>query len=392
MEKVVIVGMARTPIGNFLGGLKDVNGVELGIIASMEALKRAKIDKSDITSVVGSFINKSGMKGNPARQVQLGCGLPYSGYAVSIDQQCSSGIRAFEIASNEIMLDKVQAALVVGAESMSNIPHLAMGLRKGKKMGDMKLVDALYHDGLIDAMEGIIMGITAENIAVQYDITREEADNYAVESYKRAVKAVEEGKFKKEIVPVNIERNGKTITVYKDERPRSFTLDELKNASPYFKENGTVTAFNASGLNDGAAAMVLCSESYALKNNLTILGEYVDSVSYGVEPKVMGIGPVPAIRKLLSDNKISINDVDYFEINEAFSTQALYCIRELGIDSEKVNINGSGVSLGHPVSMTGVRIIMEVLYELETQNKKTGIASLCAGGGPAIAALIKRRK
>ena len=390
MEEVVIVGAARTPIGDFLGSLKDVSAVELGTIAVKGALEKAGVDASLVEDVVGGMVYKAGAKGNPARQIQLAVGIPLEAAATTVEQQCASAMRALEIASQQILLGKSSVSVVVGIESMSRAPHLLLNSRQGIKLGPDTLQDHLTYDALIDAFMGYHMGVTAENLAEKYNITREEQDALAFISHTRAVDAINNGRFKDEIVPVEIKTRKGTTLVEVDEHPRGdISILGLSKLKPAFKKDGTVTAGNASGLNDGAAALVLMTSSRAKELGLKPIAKILSTASYGVAPEIMGIGPVYAIPKALKYANLKLSDIDYFEINEAFSAQFLAVNKELGIDLDKVNANGSGIALGHPVGSTGVRIIVTMLNEMKRRGKKYGVASLCVGGGPAMATVIE---
>ncbi len=389
-KEVVIVGMARTAIGNFMGSLSDLSAVELGITAAKEAMKRANIKPENIDEVTTGMVFKTGLKANPARQIQLGLEIPVSSAATTIEQQCASGMRALEVACQQILLGKTQAALVCGIESMSNVPYLALNVRKGLRMGSTALEDGLLYDGLIDVFSGVHMGITAENIAEEYHINREEQDEYALLSHKRALNAIAEGKFTEQIVPVEINTKKGTVVFDTDEHPREIHREQLSKMKPAFKKDGTVTAGNASSLNDGASAMVIMSRERAEELGIKPLAKILSTATVGVEPRVMGIGPVYAIPKAAEFAGISTDDIEYYELNEAFAAQVLACIKELNININNVNANGSGISLGHPVGSTGLRLIIAAYYELIERNEKIGCGSLCAGGGPAMAVIIER--
>jgi acetyl-CoA C-acetyltransferase len=389
-KEVVIAGMARTPIGDFLGSLKDVPAVELGTIAAKAALDRANIVPEQIDNVVAGMVYKAGVKGNPARQVQLAIGIPKEAAATTVDQQCASAMRALEIAAHQIMLGFSDVSLVVGMENMSRVPYLLMNARQGLRLGDGVINDSLLYDALVDPFINYHMGITAENLAQKYNISRKEQDELAFLSQKRAVAAIDEGKFKEEIVPVEIQTKKGTVIVDTDEHPRrDVTLESLTKLKPAFKENGTVTAGNASGINDGAAATVLMSGEKAKELGIKPLARVVATASYGVEPEIMGIGPAYAIPKALKLAGLDISEIDYFEINEAFAAQFLAVNRILNLDMSKVNLNGSGISLGHPVGCTGLRIIVTLVHEMRRKGQRFGIASLCAGGGPSMATVIE---
>lgn len=390
MKNVVITSAVRTPIGDHMGKLSSLSTVELGTIAAKAAIDRSGIEPFDIKEVTGGVVYKAGQRGNPARQVQLACGIPEDTSACTVDQQCASGMRAFEIAYHQILLGNADTALAVGMESMSRVPYLMLDSRNGKKMGDIKLVDGLTYDALFDAMLGRHMGTTAETLASQYGITREEQDELAMTSHTRACNAIETGRFKAEIVPVEIKNRKSVEIVDTDEHPRrDISLASLGKLRPAFIKNGTVTAGNSSGINDGAAATVLMSEEYAAKNNIKPLARVLATASYGVKPEVMGIGPAFVIPKVIEKANLRLKDIDYFEINEAFAAQFLAVNRVLNIDMNRVNANGSGIALGHPVGCTGIRIIASMIYEMRRRRAHYGIASLCVGGGPAMATLIE---
>ena len=390
MENVFIVGAARTPIGDFLGSLKDVSAVDLGVIAAKAAMERAGVKPKEVEDVIAGMVYKAGAKGNPARQVQLRCGIPVEAAAVTVDQQCASGMRALEIGVQQIMLGRSKVSLVIGMESMSRVPYLLMGIRTGYRLGSIQVEDGLLYDALHDAFYNYHMGVTAENLVEKYGITRQEQDELALLSHQRAVTAIKEGKFREEIVPVEVKTRKGITLVNIDEHPRPDTsLETLSKLRPVFKEGGTVTAGNASGINDGAAAIVLMAESKTRELGIKPLAKVISTASFGVSPEIMGIGPVYAIPKALKYAGLHLNEIDYFEINEAFAAQFLAVNRELKLDMDRVNANGSGISLGHPVGCTGVRIVVTLLFELRRRGGRYGVASLCAGGGPAMATVIE---
>ncbi len=395
MNEVVVVGACRTPIGKFLGSLKDVTAKDLAVTAGKEAIKRAGIDSQSIDEIVMGQVYQHMQNSLPARIVGLACGLPFRSSAMVVNQNCSSGMRAMEIAASNIMLGKTEIALVVGVENMSAVPYMLPGARNGYRMGSGELVDALTHDALFDSLVPGHMGLTAENVAVKYNITREECDNLALLSHQRAAKAVESGVFDEEIVPVEIKTKKGTTVFAKDEHfiPDA-SVESMAKLRPAFKpDGGVVTAANASGINDGAAALVLMSKSRAEKLGLKPLGKLMNVCSYGVEPEIMGIGPAEAIPKCLEGTGIKFDDVDYWEINEAFAPQFIGCQRKLKIDHNldldlnKVNHYGSGIALGHPIGCTGARLIVTLLYEMKRKGYSYGGASLCVGTGPAMASL-----
>lgn len=390
LHDVVIVGAKRTPIGDFLGGLSTVTPVDLGIIAVNAALEQAGLKPEQVTELACGMIYKAGNKGNPARQIQIKCGMPESGFAYTVDQQCGSGLKAFEIASQSIMLGKTKIAAVVGAESMSQAPYLVPNGRTGNRMGNATMIDSMLNDGLVCALAGYHMGRTAENLAEKYDISREEQDELAFRSHTLAVKAIEEGRFKDEIVPVEVKLRKTTKVVDTDEHPRkNISMEALAKMRPAFKEGGTVTAGNASGVNDGAAALILMDAETAVEMGIKPLAKLIATANAGVAPEYMGIGPAYAVPKVLDYAGLTLDDIGYFELNEAFAAQFLAVNRELKLPLDKVNTNGSGIGLGHPVGCTAARILVSLIYELRRRNERYGVASLCVGGGPSIAAVIE---
>jgi acetyl-CoA C-acetyltransferase len=397
MEEVVIVSACRTAIGKFLGSLKDVPARTLAVTAGQEAIKRAGISP-DIIDEIAMAQCFPAMQGSlPARQVGLRIGLPHRSAAVSVNQNCASGMRAMEIASHNIMLGKTEIGLVVGAESMSGAPYLIPKGRGGYRMGPGTIEDHMLCDGLIDELVPGHMGITAENVAERYGITRDECDHLALISHQRATKAVREGIFKRETVPVEVKtKKGVTIFDTDEHMIPDANLDAMRKLSPAFKKGGVVTAANASGINDAAAAAVIMSKTKAKELGIKPLMKLINICSEGVDPRVMGLGPAVAIPKCLTQAGMRYEDIEYWEINEAFAAQFLGVGRmlkedfgiELSLDN--VNHNGSGIALGHPVGCTGLRIIVSLYYELERMGKTTGGASLCVGGGPAMASLWTR--
>ncbi len=380
----------RTPIADFLGSLKDFTAVELGTIALKVALNQAALEPGQIEEVVAGMGNQAGCKPNPARQVALGAGCPVETYAATVNQQCASSMRATEILAQEIMLGKVDAGAAVGPESMSNIPYLLPGARKGYRMGHVQIVDSMFNDGLIDAFNDYHMGVTAENLAQMYGISRKEQDELALLSHQRACQAIKEGKFKDEIVPVEIRTKKGTVLFDTDEHPKpDTTLEGLAKLKPVFDREGTVTTGNASSLNDGASALILMAADKAKELGIKPLARIVATASAGVDPKIMGIGVVPAVQRALKFADLKQEDIGYWEINEAFAAQFLAVNREMKLDMDKVNVNGSGISLGHPVNCTGARLIVSLIYEMRRRGDRFGCASLCAGGGPGAATIVE---
>jgi acetyl-CoA C-acetyltransferase len=390
MEEIVIVGGARTPIAEFMGSLKDLSAVELGTAAVNGALAKAGIGAEQVEDVVGGMIYKAGAKGNPARQVQLRTGIPIEAAATTVEQLCGSAMRAMEIAIQQMLLGKTSVSVAVGMESMSQAPYLLLNARQGLRLGPDKVEDHLLYDALTCAFSGTHMGITAENLAEQYHISREEQDQLALMSHQRAVAAIRAGRFKDEIVPVTVQTRKGSIVVDTDEHPREdISLEKLAQLKPAFKKDGTVTAGNASGINDGAAALVLMTARKASELGVKPIARILSTASYGVAPEIMGIGPVYAIPKALKYAGLELSDIDYFEINEAFAAQFLAVNRELKIDLSRVNANGSGIALGHPVGCTGIRIVVSMLNEMRRRQSRYGVASLCVGGGPSMATVVE---
>lgn len=397
MREVVIVSGCRTAIGKFLGSLKDVPAKELAVTVGKEAVKRAGIPADTIDEIVLGQVF-GGMQGSMvSRQIGLAVGLPLRSNACAVNQNCGSGMRALDIACNNILLGKTDIALVVGVENMSAAPYLIPKARGGYRMGPGTLEDSMLHDGLIDGLVPGHMGVTAENIAEKYGITREECDQLALMSHQRATRATKEGTFKREMVPVEI-KTKKGVKLYETDEHfiPDANLEAMGKLPPAFKKGGVVTAANASGLNDAAAAVVIMSKEKALELGVKPLMKLITIVAEGVDPKYMGLGPAVAIPKALKTAGMKFEDVDYWEINEAFAAQFLGCGRMLKeehgieIDMNKCNLNGSGIALGHPVGCTALRIIVSLYYELERQGKTVGGASLCVGTGPALASLWTR--
>ncbi|MBP1764016.1 MAG: acetyl-CoA acetyltransferase [Firmicutes bacterium] len=391
MRDVVIVGAKRTPIGDFLGKLKDVSAVDLGVVAVNAALAQAGIKPEMVPEVACGMIYKAGAKGNPARQIQMKCGMPVEGYAYTVDQQCGSGMKAFEMAFQSILLGKTDIAVAAGVESMSQAPYLLKNAREGYRMGNGEVLDSMLYDGLVCALEGYHMGLTAENVAKRYGITRQEQDELAFLSHSRAINAIANGTFDAEIAPVTIATKKGSVVVNTDEHPRAdISMEKLSAMKPAFKKDGTVTAGNASGVNDGAAALVLMSAEKAAELGCKPLARVVSTANAGVHPEVMGLGPVYAIPKAIRYAGLQAEDIGYYEINEAFAAQFLGVNRELNLSMDKMNANGSGIGLGHPVGCTAARIIVSLIYELQRRREQYGVASLCVGGGPSIATVIER--
>ncbi|XP_035717409.1 acetyl-CoA acetyltransferase, cytosolic-like [Vespa mandarinia] len=391
-QDVVIVSAVRTPIGSFCGNLSSLKGSDLGSIVIKECLTRINLNPSDVSEVILGQTLTAGQGQNPARQAAIKAEFPVHVPAYQVNMLCGSGLKA--IANGYLSLKSGESNIIVagGQESMSQAQH-TIYLRNGVKMGDCNFVDTLLCDGLVDAFTSIHMGVTAENVAKDFGITREEQDLYAILSQQKAAAAISAGHFDKEIVPVTILNKKESILISKDEYPKpSTTIQDLSKLKPVFiKVNGTVTAGNASGINDGAAAVVLMTKEEAIKRDIIPLAQIVGIAESGVEPNVMGIGPIPAIELLLQKIKWSKDEVDLYELNEAFAAQSLACIRKLDLDPNKVNINGGAIALGHPIGASGARILVTLLHSLERIGGKKGIAALCVGGGMGIALAIERK-
>ncbi|MDD4781312.1 MAG: acetyl-CoA C-acetyltransferase [Tissierellia bacterium] len=392
MRKVVIVSAARTPIGSFGGGLAPLSAVELGVIAAKEAVKRAGIEPASIEEVYFGNVLGAGLGQNIARQVALGAGAPFETPALTINMVCGSGLRSVSMAAQFVESGHCDVILCGGTESMSNAPYLLPQTRWGQRMGDGQIVDYLIYDGLTDVFNQYHMGITAENVAEKYGITREDQDKFAVRSQNRAEEAQKAGKFKDEIVPIEIhQKKGAPIIIDTDEYPRhGSTLDNMKKLKPAFKKDGTVTAGNASGINDGAAALVIMSKDKADELGIKYLCEVVGYGSAGVDPKIMGIGPVLATQKALAKAGWTVPELDLVEANEAFASQAIAVSNNLGLNQENTNVNGGAIAIGHPIGASGARILVSLIYEMQKRDAKKGLATLCIGGGMGTALLVQR--
>ncbi len=390
MEKVVFVGAARTPIGKLGGSLATMTAAQLGTVAIQAALNRAKVAPSQVDEVYLGCAIQAGQGQNVARQASVNAGLPVTVPATTVNVMCGSGMHAVNLAAKLIAMGDAEVMVAGGTESMSSAPYLVPKGRFGYKYGNAELVDSLYKDGLEDAFYHYPMGCTAENLVEKYQVTRQELDHFAMQSQVRARTAQNAGRFKDEIVPVTVKGRKHTVEITADEAIRDTSLEKLATLKPVFKEDGDVTAGNSSGLNDGAAALILMSERRALAEGKEILGYWQGGTLAGVEPSIMGIGPLAATQKLLSKTQLSPKELDLVEINEAFAAQAIVCEHELGLDEAKVNVNGGAIALGHPLGDSGARILVTLLYQMRRQNAKRGLATLCIGGGMGAATLIYR--
>lgn len=391
-RKVVIASAARTPVGSFGGALKTKSAVDLGVVAAKAAIERAGIKPEDIDETVLGCVLQAGLGQNVARQISLGAGIPITTPAMTINKVCGSGLRTVSLAAQMILAGDVDVVLAGGSESMSNAPFLSNEARWGARMGNKKFVDEMITDGLWDVYNDYHMGVTAENVAKEYGITREMQDDLAAVSQQRASKARAEGRFKDEIAPVEIkDRKGNVTVVDEDEYIRDgVTQEGISKLRPAFIKDGTVTAANASGINDGAACLVVMSEEKAKELGVKPLATIVSYASAGVDPKVMGTGPIPSSKKALEKAGWKVEDLDLVESNEAFAAQSYAVRNEMGFDPEKTNVNGGAIAIGHPIGGSGARILTTLLYEMEKRDSKKGLATLCIGGGMGTALVVER--
>ena len=387
---IVIASAARTPVGSFNGALAAVAAHDLGKVAIKAALDRAKVEAGDVSEVIMGQILTAGAGQNPARQASIAAGIPVDAPAWGMNQLCGSGLRAVALGYQQILEGSSTIVVAGGQESMSQAPHCAH-LRDGTKMGDMKFIDTMIKDGLWDAFNGYHMGTTAENVARQWQITRDEQDNFAVASQNKAEAAKKAGKFKDEIVPVTIKGRKGDVVVADDEYIREgTTLDSVTKLRPAFDKDGTVTAGNASGINDGAAAVVLMTLAEAKKRGITPMARIVSWAHAGVDPSIMGTGPIPASKKALERAGWTVADLDLIEANEAFAAQACAVNKGMGWDTEKVNVNGGAIAIGHPIGASGARVLTTLLFEMQRRDAKKGLATLCIGGGMGVAMCVER--
>ena len=391
MEDAVIVSALRTPVGSFGGQFRDVAATELGAHAVRAALEQAEVAGEDVDEVVLGCVLAAGLGQNPARQASIAAGVPKEVPATTVNMVCGSGLKAVAIASQMIRSGDVEVVVAGGMENMTRAPYLIPAARFGARMGDAELIDSMIHDGLWDAFNDIHMGITAENLAEQYGISREEQDEFAAGSQQRAERAIADGVFSDEIVPIEVPAKGGARLVDSDEAPRAGTTADMlaKLRTAFRRDGGTVTAGNASGINDGASAIVVMSASKASERGLRTFGTVESYASVGVEPRIMGIGPVPAVRKALARAGLELGDIDLFELNEAFAAQSLAVLRELDIEPERINPRGGAIALGHPIGASGGRILVTLLHEMRRRNADRGLAALCVGGGQGQAAIIR---
>nr|WP_285851194.1 acetyl-CoA C-acetyltransferase [Sporosarcina aquimarina] len=391
-EQIVIASAVRTPIGSFLGALKNVSATELGALVIKEAINRAGLTGADVDEVILGNVLQAGLGQNPARQASLKAGLPEQVPAMTINKVCGSGLKAVQLARQAILSGDAEVIVAGGMESMSQAPYVLNNAREGFKMGDQKMVDTMISDGLWCAFNDYHMGVTAENLCDRYGLSRKEQDEFAANSQRKASAARTAGKFADEIVPVEIPvRKGEPILFKEDEYIKEgTTVEKLSKLRPAFKKDGSVTAGNASGLNDGAAALVIMSKTKADELGITPLATIVANANAGVDPAVMGIGPVQAVSNVLKRSNLKLDDMDLIEANEAFAAQSLAVDRELKFDAEKLNVNGGAIALGHPIGASGARILVTLLYEMKRRDSKRGLATLCIGGGQGVATIVER--
>ena len=388
---IVIISATRTAIGKFGGQFSSISAVELGTAAAKSAIEKGKVDPTLIDTVIFGQVLQAGLGQNPARQVALNSGLPHTSTALTVNEVCGSGLKSILLAAQAIRLGDAKIVLTGGMENMSLAPHLLQN-RFATKNGNCTMIDALFHDGLTDAFSNEAMGITAENLVEKYGFTRQQLDEFAAYSQQKAYQAQQAGAFDKEITPIEItnKKTKQVVNIDKDEfiRPET-TVESLSSLRPAFKTDGSVTAGNSSGINDGAAAVILTTREVANTLNLPILATLTGYAEAGVDPSIMGIGPVPAIEKLIQRTHIPLDRVDLFELNEAFAAQSLAVIKDLKINPEKVNVNGGAIALGHPIGASGARIVVTLIHALQQRQLQTGIASLCVGGGMGVALSLK---
>lgn len=391
-SEIYIIDGARTPIGSFGGSLKDFSAAKLGEIVVKKLIERNKINPGDVNEVIIGNVLQAGNGMNVARQIQIGAGIPVHNTAMTVNMVCGSGLRSVTVGANLIKAHEANMVIAGGTESMTNSPYIVKNARWGIRMGNAEMIDVMIHDGLTDIFNNYHMGITAENIAEKYGISRKEQDEFAVKSQNKAEKAIKDGKFKDEIVPVIIpQKKGDPVIFETDEYPKfGTTLEKISGLRPAFKKDGTVTAANASGINDGAAAVILANEETAKKYNFKPQFKIVSYGYYGVAPEIMGIGPVEAVKLALRKANWKINEVELWELNEAFAVQSIAVMRDLGLSVENVNVNGGAIALGHPIGASGTRILVTLMYEMKKRNFKKGVASLCIGGGMGIAVCIEK--
>jgi acetyl-CoA C-acetyltransferase len=392
MKNVYLAASVRTPIGRFGGTLASWTAADLGVAVAQETFRRACIQPDQIQESIWGCARQAGGGPNVARQITYRAEAPETVPAFTVNQACGSGLKAIILAAQEVLLDRANIVLAGGTESMSRVPYFAEGARWGMRMGEQQLVDGMYRDGFNDPLSGLVMGETAENLAGKYEIARDEQDEFALRSQQRAQAAIESGRFDNETVPLQIKgRKGETVSFARDEHYRAgTTLQDLGKLPPVFSKEGTVTAGNSSGITDGASALLVMSEAAVNSAGVKPQARIVDYEITGVAPEIMGIGPVPAVRTLLARQKLTMDEIDLIELNEAFAAQVIACDRDLQFDAERLNVNGGAIALGHPIGCTGVRITTTLLHELDKRGAKRGLATLCVSGGMGLAMLVER--
>ena len=390
MTDVYILSAVRTPIGKFGGSLASMSAADMGVVAAQAAMERAGVQPQQVEETIFGNARQAGGGPNPARQISIRSGVPQEVPAYTVNKACASGVKSIALAYQEIATGNLDCALAGGTESMSRLPYYLDAARWGFRLGHQELVDGMYRDGFFCPMAKMVMGETAEILAEQYKITRDEQDQFALTSQTRTAAALASGRFQEELVPVTLEGKKGPRTFACDEHPfADASVEKLAKLSPVFSKTGTITAGNSSGITDGAAALVVASESFAKKNNLKPLARILAVTAAGVDPRVMGIGPVPALHKMEAKYKLKLSDFDLVELNEAFAAQVLACDRELHLDREKLNVNGGAIALGHPIGCTGARITVTLLHELRKRDARRGVATLCVSGGMGMALAIE---
>lgn len=389
MKEVFISGSVRTPIGAFGGSLEPLTAVELGMASVSESMKRSGLEPEKIDELIAGNVLQAGQGQNPARQIAVGCGIPLEVPSYTVNQVCASGLKAIDLAYRSVLLGESETVLAAGIESMSNAPYILPALRRGARLGEASAFDTVVSDGLTDVFGKYHMGITAENVAEKYGISREAQDAFAVESQRKCAAAVEKGIFKDEIVPVTVKRRKGEDIIELDEHPRPGTsMEALAKLKPVFKrDGGTVTPGNSSGINDGAASLIVSSDK-ALSGAEGLV-RIRDVVAVGCDPALMGMGPLYAVRKLMERQKMDISDIDLWELNEAFAAQSVAVLNELKLDASRVNVNGGAIALGHPIGCSGARIVVTLIHQMKRQGAELGVASLCVGGGMGLAILLE---
>jgi acetyl-CoA C-acetyltransferase len=391
MRKVYAIAAKRTAIGTFDGTLKTVGAVDLGATVAKELLSETSVDAKNIDEVIFGNVLSAGLGQNVSRQIAIKTGIGYEVPSFAVNKVCGSGMKAIQLAYQSIAIGDANVILAGGTENMNKAPYIVNGARFGLRMNDLTMVDSMVKDGLWCGVNDYHMGITAENLAEKYNISRQQQDEFAALSQEKAAEAIANGEFEDEIVPVTVKKRKENIEFKTDEHPRAGTTAEvLSKLRPAFKKDGTVTAGNSSGINDGAAALILASEEFINKNNITPIAEFMGFAYVGVDPAIMGIGPSASVSKIINKTGTKLDDIEIFELNEAFAAQSIAVLKETGIDSEKVNVNGGAIALGHPIGASGARILVTLLGAMKKRDLKTGLASLCIGGGMGMASIVKR--